>query len=68
MVSCTRPRGVNSLIVPGVNCVIADTRSTQLYIHLAPTEVAHRIRDATAAFDAGIRRLIEEHVGGSPAP
>ena len=40
----------------------ASTQSTQLYLHLAPTEVARRIRDATARFDADMRRLIEEHV------
>lgn len=46
----------------------ASTRSTQLYIHLAPTEVAGRIRDATAAFDADMQHLIEEHVHGSLSP
>ncbi len=40
----------------------ASTQSTQLYLHLAPTEVARRIRDATAAFDAHMGQLIEEHV------
>ena len=42
----------------------ASTDSTQLYIHLAPTDVARRIRTATAAFDDHLRRLIEEQVHG----
>lgn len=38
----------------------ASVTSTQLYIHLAPTEVGQRIRAATAGIDAHLRRLIEE--------
>ncbi|MDG6910194.1 MAG: tyrosine-type recombinase/integrase [Nitrososphaerota archaeon] len=39
--------------------------STQLYLHLAPTELARRIRDATSAFDRRLAQLIEERVDGS---
>jgi integrase len=42
----------------------ASPQSTHLYIHLAPTDVARRIRDATAAFDAAMQRLIEEQIHG----
>ena len=34
--------------------------TTQLYLHLAPTELSKRIRAATAPFDAHMQRLIEE--------
>lgn len=34
--------------------------TTQLYIHLAPSELNKRIREATAPFDARMERLIEE--------
>ncbi len=34
--------------------------TTQLYIHLAPSELNKRIRDATAPFDARMERLIAE--------
>jgi integrase/recombinase XerD len=42
----------------------ASPLSTQLSIHLAPTDVARRIRTATAAFDAEVCHLIEESVHG----
>jgi integrase/recombinase XerD len=42
----------------------ASTRTTQLYIHLAPSEAGRRIRDATAAFDARMHQLSEEHAHG----
>jgi hypothetical protein len=38
----------------------ASLHSTRLYIHLAPTEVARRIRDATATFDADLQHWIAE--------
>lgn len=34
--------------------------STQIYIHLAPSEVSQRIRQATGSFDARMKRLIEQ--------
>ena len=34
--------------------------STQIYIHLAPSEVSKRIREATGSFDARMERLIEQ--------
>ena len=34
--------------------------STQVYIHLAPSEVGKRIREATGSFDARMKRLIEQ--------
>jgi integrase/recombinase XerD len=40
----------------------ASVRSTQLYIHLAPTELGRRVRTATAAFDEQMRRLIAAQV------
>lgn len=43
----------------------ASTQTTQLYVHLAPSEVGRRIRDATTAFDAHMCRLIGEHVHDS---
>jgi site-specific recombinase XerD len=33
--------------------------STQIYIHLAPSELNKRIREATAAFDARLEHLVE---------
>jgi integrase/recombinase XerD len=38
----------------------ASLHSTRLYIHLAPTEAARRIRDATATFDADLQHWIAE--------
>ncbi len=37
-----------------------DVSTTQIYIHLAPSEVSKRIREATAVFDARMERLIEK--------
>ena len=34
--------------------------TTQIYIHLAPSEVSKRIREATASFDTRMERLIEK--------
>jgi integrase/recombinase XerD len=46
----------------------ASISSTRLYVHLAPTELGRRLRDATAAFDRQLARHIEERVhGDSPA-
>jgi integrase/recombinase XerD len=45
----------------------ASTSSTQLYVHLAPTELARRIRDATAGFDSRLIHLIAEHLDERPA-
>ena len=36
--------------------------TTQIYIHLAPSEVSKRIREATGSFDARMERLIEKAV------
>src|SRR5216684_678788 len=36
--------------------------TTQLYIHLAPSELNKRIREATAPFDARMERLVESAV------
>lgn len=36
--------------------------STQIYIHLAPSEVSKRIREATGSFDARMERFIEQGV------
>jgi site-specific recombinase XerD len=42
----------------------ASTSSTQLYVHLAPQDLAHRLREAMAPFDQLLARLIAEHVDG----
>jgi integrase/recombinase XerD len=42
----------------------ASLDSTRLYLHLAPTDLGRRIREATAAFDAHLGRLIEEQTHG----
>jgi integrase/recombinase XerD len=39
-----------------------DVSTTQIYIHLAPSEVSKRIREATAVFDARMERLIEKAI------
>jgi integrase/recombinase XerD len=36
--------------------------TTQIYLHLAPTELSKRIRSATAPFDAHMQRLIEKGI------
>jgi len=36
--------------------------TTQVYLHLAPTELSKRIRSATAPFDAHMQRLIEKGI------
>ncbi len=41
------------------------TETTRLYIHLAPTELGRRIRDATAPFDDALLRLIRETTDAS---
>lgn len=46
----------------------ASTSSTQLYIHLAPTDLARRLREATAAFDARLSQLIAEHLHDPTPP
>lgn len=38
--------------------------STEIYIHMAPSDVSRRIRAATAPFDARMARLIEEVTHG----
>jgi integrase/recombinase XerD len=42
----------------------ASTSSTQLYVHLAPQELAQRLREAMAPFDQLLARLIAEHADG----
>ena len=42
----------------------ASVASTQLYLHLAPQELAQRLREATAPFDGLLARLITEHLDG----
>ena len=39
------------------------TESTRLYIHMAPSELSQRIRSKVDAFDAPIRRLVEQALG-----
>jgi integrase len=39
------------------------TRTTRLYIHLAPTDLSKRIRTKVETFDAPIRALIEQTLG-----
>ncbi len=39
------------------------TKTTQLYIHLAPTELSRRIRSKVEPFDAHIRALIARTLG-----
>jgi integrase/recombinase XerD len=36
------------------------TETTRLYLHLAPTELSHRIRTKVESFDAPIRALVEQ--------
>ena len=39
------------------------TKTTRIYIHLAPTELSERIRSKVETFDAPIRTLIAKTIG-----
>ena len=44
------------------------TKTTRLYIHLAPTDLSKRIRAKIEPFDAPIRALIAQTLGQADRP